>query len=205
MAACWKNSNRIMADCLPPGAQTGSMGWHCFFRSPMASCYRRREVQSASRSERPDFAGVDILTAGSYVVAPPALHVSGRRYCWSVDHHPGDVAARRGTGLDRRAVHQGGAERRAATALDPAEWAELTVGLITEYQDVHAAQRCRQAGALRLDRPALSPPACLPPGMSPTAARYSRPRGTADLLPHRQHEASAFARRLHRETRMNRN
>jgi hypothetical protein len=32
--------------------------------------------------------GIDVKALGGYVVAPPSLHVSGRRYEWSVDHHP---------------------------------------------------------------------------------------------------------------------
>jgi len=35
--------------------------------------------------------GIDIRARGGYIVAPPSRHISGRWYCWSVDHHPADV------------------------------------------------------------------------------------------------------------------
>jgi hypothetical protein len=51
-------------------------GRHLFFRWP------EREVRnSASKVAQ----GVDIRGDGGYVVVPPSLHPSGKRYCWSVD------------------------------------------------------------------------------------------------------------------------
>jgi Bifunctional DNA primase/polymerase, N-terminal/Primase C terminal 1 (PriCT-1) len=35
--------------------------------------------------------GLDIRGVGGYVVAPPSVHISGRIYAWSVDHHPDEV------------------------------------------------------------------------------------------------------------------
>jgi hypothetical protein len=35
--------------------------------------------------------GIDVRGDGGYVVAPPSMHISGRRYAWNVDHHPLDV------------------------------------------------------------------------------------------------------------------
>ena len=35
--------------------------------------------------------GVDIKCKGGYIVAPPSLHVSGKRYQWEVDHAPGET------------------------------------------------------------------------------------------------------------------
>ena len=35
--------------------------------------------------------GLDVRGDGGYVVAPPSVHISGRIYAWSVDHHPDEV------------------------------------------------------------------------------------------------------------------
>jgi Bifunctional DNA primase/polymerase, N-terminal/AAA domain/Primase C terminal 1 (PriCT-1) len=42
--------------------------------------------------------GVDVRCDGGYVVVPPSLHASGRRYEWSVDGHPDEVQAVRPPG-----------------------------------------------------------------------------------------------------------
>jgi len=36
--------------------------------------------------------GVDVRGDGSYVVAPPSLHATGRRYTWEAEHHIEDIA-----------------------------------------------------------------------------------------------------------------
>jgi hypothetical protein len=51
-------------------------GRHLFFRCP------EREVRNSASKIAP---GVDIRGEGGYVVVPPSLHPSGKRYCWSVD------------------------------------------------------------------------------------------------------------------------
>jgi hypothetical protein len=35
--------------------------------------------------------GLDIRSDGGYVIVPPSLHPSGRRYAWEVMHHPDDT------------------------------------------------------------------------------------------------------------------
>jgi hypothetical protein len=35
--------------------------------------------------------GLDVRGDGGYIVAPPSLHTSGRRYAWEVMHHPDDT------------------------------------------------------------------------------------------------------------------
>jgi hypothetical protein len=62
---------------------TGGGGEHIFFRAPRGSNIRSRAEDIAP--------GIDIRANGGYVVAPPSLHRSGRRYAWSVDHHPDET------------------------------------------------------------------------------------------------------------------
>ena len=55
--------------------ETGGGGRHVYFRAN-----RDYQITSNSQSFGSDFPGVDIRAAGGYVVAPPSLHESGRRY-----------------------------------------------------------------------------------------------------------------------------
>lgn len=64
-----------------PVAETGS-GYHYYFRHPGGA------VANAVRV-RP---GLDVRADGGYVVAPPSLHASGRRYAWLDGLSPDDVA-----------------------------------------------------------------------------------------------------------------
>jgi len=57
---------------------TGSGGEHILFR----------HVAGLRNSAGRRGPGLDIRSDGGYVVVPPSAHVSGRRYAWSVDHHP---------------------------------------------------------------------------------------------------------------------
>lgn len=73
------NAQRLLG-ALPPTveAHTGGEGVHLLFRDPGGEF--RRELAP----------GIDIKRSG-YIVAPPSVHPSGRRYEWSVDGHPADV------------------------------------------------------------------------------------------------------------------
>jgi hypothetical protein len=51
-------------------------GRHLFFRCP-----ERPVRNSAGRIA----AGIDVRATGGYVIAPPSIHPSGKRYSWSVD------------------------------------------------------------------------------------------------------------------------
>lgn len=75
---------------LPPTvrALTGGGGEHIFFRPPAGMEIRNSAGDSGGLAP-----GLDIRGAGGYVVAPPSLHLSGRTYEWSVDHHPDEVTA----------------------------------------------------------------------------------------------------------------
>jgi len=59
---------------------TGGGGRHIFFAHPGGHV--------KSRTIAP---GVDVKADGGYVVAPPSLHVSGRRYEWEGSSHPDDT------------------------------------------------------------------------------------------------------------------
>ena len=58
--------------------ETGSGGLHLFFRMPDGI-----DVRNSAGAVGP---GVDVRGNGGYVVAPPSLHASGRRYRW--ENHP---------------------------------------------------------------------------------------------------------------------
>ncbi len=64
-------------------ALTGGGGRHIYFNYPG----HFRITNSAGKLGP----GLDIRGEGGYVVAPPSLHISGRRYCWEAMHHPDDV------------------------------------------------------------------------------------------------------------------
>ncbi len=70
---------------LPDTAEslTGGGGRHILFKAP------NRAVRSSAGKLGP---GLDVKAAGGYIVAPPSLHRSGRRYEWEVSSHPGEVA-----------------------------------------------------------------------------------------------------------------
>lgn len=74
----------IQFGSLPPTWRflTGGGGEHIVFRYPSA-----RVSNSAGKIGL----GIDVRGDGGYIVAPPSLHISGRRYAVSVDHHPEDV------------------------------------------------------------------------------------------------------------------
>lgn len=63
---------------------TGGGGEHVLFRHP-----RRPVPNNAATKLGP---GLDVRGDGGYIVAPPSLHISGRRYAISVDHQPDIVA-----------------------------------------------------------------------------------------------------------------
>lgn len=62
-----------------PRVLTGGGGVHHYLVAP---------VPVASSVLAP---GVDLKASGGYVVAPPSIHASGRRYAWDAGAHPADV------------------------------------------------------------------------------------------------------------------
>lgn len=65
-----------------PIAQTGGGGRHFYFALPEGA-----EIRNA---QRPDL-GIDVRGIGGYVMAPPSLHLSGRRYEWEIGSEPWTV------------------------------------------------------------------------------------------------------------------
>lgn len=61
-----------------PRVVTGN-GTHLYFRAP---------TQAKVRAQIGVMPGVDIRVGDSYVIAPPSVHASGKRYEWEVDHSP---------------------------------------------------------------------------------------------------------------------
>jgi hypothetical protein len=59
---------------------TGGGGEHVFFHAPDGL-----RIKNSVERVGP---GIDIRATGGYVIAPPSLHISGRRYAWNVDYHP---------------------------------------------------------------------------------------------------------------------
>lgn len=63
-------------------AITGGGGQHLFFQHP------GRQVRTSAGQPGP---GLDVRGDGGYVVAPPSMHLHGRRYEWKDSHHPDAV------------------------------------------------------------------------------------------------------------------
>lgn len=61
---------------------TGGGGRHLLFKSP-----RNTKIGNKVRL----FDGIDIRGDGGYVVAPPSVHISGRRYEWEISSRPFEV------------------------------------------------------------------------------------------------------------------
>ena len=63
---------------------TGGGGEHIFFRAPHG-------VKISSNASEKLAKGIDVRASGGYVIAPPSLHRSGRRYAWNIDFHPDET------------------------------------------------------------------------------------------------------------------
>lgn len=76
-----------LPDGLPdtPRSVTGSGGEHLLFRAPAGRV-------GNFKGKDWGFPGLDVKGDGGYIVAPPSLHVSGRRYQWDGGAHPDDLA-----------------------------------------------------------------------------------------------------------------
>ncbi|TVQ80560.1 MAG: DNA primase [Bradymonadales bacterium] len=64
---------------------TGGGGVHYYFAYPKSGFVKTRVSLCP---------GIDVRSDGSYVVAPPSVHASGRTYEWEIDHSPDDIYLR---------------------------------------------------------------------------------------------------------------
>ncbi len=83
-------SLRMLEDSLPDGlpdtprSLTGSGGEHVLLAHP--------GIRVANfKGKDWSFPGLDVKGDGGYIVAPPSMHVSGRRYEWDSGFHPEDM------------------------------------------------------------------------------------------------------------------
>jgi hypothetical protein len=105
-------------------AITGGGGRHLFFKLPTARTIGNSTGRVAEH--------VDVRGEGGYVVAPPSLHPSGRRYAWSVDSAGAFVDAPDWL-LERAAGPKKATTSRTAAVVASVEWATL-VGGVSEGQ-----------------------------------------------------------------------
>ena len=110
---------------LPPTVEAiTARGRHIYFKSP-------QEPVRNSAGRIGDH--IDIRGDGGYVIAPPSIHPSGRRYCWSVDS-----ADRIADAPSWLLAKQKGADVSAST-LSP-EWRRLIEGVSEGARDCSLAR-----------------------------------------------------------------
>jgi Bifunctional DNA primase/polymerase, N-terminal/Primase C terminal 1 (PriCT-1) len=93
-------------------------GRHIYFEWP------DRPVSNSAGKLGP---GLDIRASGGYVIAPPSIHPSGKKYTWSCDSAK-TFAAAPGWLLAKIAATSG----NGYTATPPAEWREMVCGGVDE-------------------------------------------------------------------------
>jgi hypothetical protein len=113
---------------------TGGGGQHIIFSCPDG--VEIHNVVAKQMKDPPLGPGIDVRARGGYVVAAPSRHMSGRSYCWSVDHHPADIPLAPAPDwlIEKLARSSDG------KAHDPEQWAARKVGMISEYRDYAVAQ-----------------------------------------------------------------
>lgn len=75
---------------IPPTVEgaTGGGGRHIIFQHPGPGLLRNQ--QNRKNGQEPD--GIDLKTDGGYIVLPPSLHKSDRRYEWALGRSPDEIA-----------------------------------------------------------------------------------------------------------------
>jgi hypothetical protein len=117
---------------------TGGGGEHIVFSCPDGVAIKNYSPTPGSIP--PLGPGIDIRSSGGYIVAPPSRHISGRRYEFSVDHHPQDtpLAPLPGWLVERLMVRCATPSIAGGATPEPTPgnvWAALTNQPISEYRD----------------------------------------------------------------------
>ena len=99
-------------------ATTGGGGRHLYFAHPGGLIRNRAGIAQ----------GIDLRSDGGYVVAPPSIHPSGKRYAWSPGRSPEDITA---AALPRWLITATGGSRAKRTLDD---WRQLTREGVSEGQ-----------------------------------------------------------------------
>ena len=99
---------------------TGGGGFHAYFAPPPVRIPCSTDLLAP---------GLDIKSVGGYVVAPPSLHISGRCYAWSVDHHPDETPL---APMPVWMTHALTAPASAGTAHSPSVWRQLVCDGVAE-------------------------------------------------------------------------
>jgi hypothetical protein len=100
-------------------------GRHLFFRCP------DKPIRNSAGKIA---TGIDVRATGGYVIAPPSIHPSGKRYCWSVDSAATFAAA-------PEWLVSIIAEPENGTAAGPSEWRGLVCNGVPEGQRNSSAAR----------------------------------------------------------------
>jgi hypothetical protein len=151
---------------------TGGGGEHIIFSCPDGVSVKN--YSPTAGSVPPLGPGIDIRARGGYIVAPPSRHINGRRYEFSVDHHPQDTPlAPLPEWLAERLVARRTAADGGGDAVEPTpgnEWAALTSQPISEYRDQAALRIAISSVTTAI--PTLCA-ACCTPGIAHGASRRS--------------------------------
>lgn len=114
--ATWQLEHGRLPDTLT--SHTGSGGRHILFKTPGFPIQNKVRIGP----------GVDIRGDGGYIVAPPSIHVSGRRYAWKPTSKPGKAQL-----SSPPSWLLGMLRRETATAATPAtDWRRLVSDGVTE-------------------------------------------------------------------------
>jgi hypothetical protein len=125
---------------IPPSVEaiTPRPGRHIYIRWP------NYPVRNSAGKIGP---GIDVRGEGGYVLVPPSIHPSGRRYCWSVDSAPALAVAP--DWLLTLIVEPANGARTVITP--PSEWRELVNGVAEGARDCSAAKLAGHLFRRRID------------------------------------------------------
>lgn len=168
-----------------PRTCTGGGGLHIYFA-----------IDQAIRNRAGLAPGIDLRGDGGFVVAPPSLHASGRRYAWELGAGPDDVPLAAAPEWLLECIHIGQAN---SAPRPPDEWAALVRGPIAE--GARNDSLARLAGYLLRRRPA--PRVVLELVRAVNAARCQPPlpdhevERTVDSIARREVERTSRVNALH--------